>query len=119
MIRRLMASSAIVALMTAGAWTAQAQDQPADANQPAAVQQDATGANQGAAATAEQDRGDRHTFRRIGEVMATGASRYDIARFGAEAMRFSPRQADLLIVAGRVTIKMMPTCALSMTSAMA
>lgn len=42
------------------------------------------------------------------EVMATGASRYDIARFGAEAMRFSPRQADLLIVAGRVGIKMMP-----------
>jgi NADH-quinone oxidoreductase subunit B len=42
------------------------------------------------------------------EVMATGASRYDIARFGAEAMRFSPRQADLLIVAGRVAIKMMP-----------
>src|SRR6478672_8303533 len=42
------------------------------------------------------------------EVMATGASRYDIARFGAEAMRFSPRQSDLLIVAGRVTTKMMP-----------
>ena len=42
------------------------------------------------------------------ELMATGASRYDIARFGAEAMRFSPRQSDLLIVAGRVTIKMMP-----------
>ncbi|NLU20996.1 MAG: NADH-quinone oxidoreductase subunit NuoB [Phycisphaerae bacterium] len=42
------------------------------------------------------------------EVMAVGASRYDIARFGAEAMRFSPRQADLLIVAGRVGIKMMP-----------
>jgi NADH-quinone oxidoreductase subunit B len=42
------------------------------------------------------------------EVMATGASRYDIGRFGAEAMRFSPRQADLLIVAGRVGIKMMP-----------
>ncbi len=42
------------------------------------------------------------------EVMATGASRYDIARFGAEVMRFSPRQADLLIVAGRVAIKMMP-----------
>jgi NADH-quinone oxidoreductase subunit B len=42
------------------------------------------------------------------EVMALGASRYDIARFGAEAMRFSPRQADLLICAGRVAIKMMP-----------
>ena len=42
------------------------------------------------------------------ELMATGSSRYDIARFGAEAMRFSPRQADLLIVAGRVGIKTMP-----------
>ena len=42
------------------------------------------------------------------ELMATAASRYDLARFGAEAMRFSPRQSDLLIVAGRVTIKMMP-----------
>ena len=42
------------------------------------------------------------------ELMATGASRYDIARFGAEAMRFSPRQSDLLIVAGRVSIKEMP-----------
>ncbi|HEY3242558.1 MAG TPA: NADH-quinone oxidoreductase subunit NuoB [Phycisphaerae bacterium] len=42
------------------------------------------------------------------ELMATGASRYDIARFGAEAMRFSPRQCDLMIVAGRVAIKMMP-----------
>ncbi len=42
------------------------------------------------------------------ELMATGASRYDIARFGAEAMRFSPRQCDLLIVAGRVVMKMMP-----------
>ncbi len=42
------------------------------------------------------------------ELMATGASRYDIARFGAEVMRFSPRQCDLLIVAGRVAIKMMP-----------
>lgn len=42
------------------------------------------------------------------ELMATGASRYDIGRFGAEAMRFSPRQSDLLIVAGRVAIKMMP-----------
>jgi len=42
------------------------------------------------------------------ELMAVGCARYDIARFGAEAMRFSPRQSDLLIVAGRVTIKMMP-----------
>ncbi len=42
------------------------------------------------------------------ELMATGASRYDIARFGAEAMRFTPRQCDLLICAGRVAIKMMP-----------
>src|SRR5688500_20136572 len=42
------------------------------------------------------------------ELMATASSRYDLARFGAEAMRFSPRQADLMIVAGRVTIKMMP-----------
>jgi NADH-quinone oxidoreductase subunit B len=42
------------------------------------------------------------------ELMATGASRFDIARFGAEAMRCTPRQADLLIVAGRVAIKMLP-----------
>jgi len=42
------------------------------------------------------------------ELMAVGCARYDIARFGAEAMRFSPRQSDLMIVAGRVTIKMMP-----------
>jgi NADH-quinone oxidoreductase subunit B len=42
------------------------------------------------------------------ELMATGASRHDIARFGAEVMRFSPRQCDLLIVAGRVVMKMMP-----------
>jgi len=42
------------------------------------------------------------------ELMATGASRYDIGRFGAEAMRFTPRQCDLLIVAGRVAIKSMP-----------
>ncbi len=42
------------------------------------------------------------------EVMATGASRYDLARFGAEVIRFSPRQSDLLICAGRVAIKMMP-----------
>jgi len=42
------------------------------------------------------------------ELMATGASRYDIGRFGAEAMRFTPRQCDLLICAGRVAIKTMP-----------
>ena len=42
------------------------------------------------------------------ELMATAASRYDIARFGAEAMRFSPRQCDLMIVAGRVVMKMLP-----------
>lgn len=42
------------------------------------------------------------------ELMAVGASRFDIARFGAEVMRFSPRQCDLLIVAGRVAMKMMP-----------
>ena len=42
------------------------------------------------------------------ELMATGASRFDIARFGAEAMRFSPRQCDLMIVAGRVVMKMVP-----------
>jgi NADH-quinone oxidoreductase subunit B len=42
------------------------------------------------------------------ELMATGASRYDIARFGAEAMRFTPRQSDLMICAGRVAIKMLP-----------
>lgn len=42
------------------------------------------------------------------ELMATASSRFDIARFGAEVMRFSPRQADLLIVAGRVSIKMLP-----------
>jgi NADH-quinone oxidoreductase subunit B len=42
------------------------------------------------------------------ELMATGASRHDIARFGAEAMRFSPRQCDLMIVAGRIVMKMLP-----------
>src|ERR1700716_1004749 len=40
------------------------------------------------------------------EVMAAGASRFDIARFGAEVMRFSPRQSDVMIVAGTVTYKM-------------
>ena len=38
------------------------------------------------------------------ELMATASSRYDLARFGAEAMRFSPRQSDLMLVAGRVSI---------------
>ena len=42
------------------------------------------------------------------ELMATAASRYDIARFGSEAMRFSPRQCDLMLVAGRVVMKMVP-----------
>jgi NADH-quinone oxidoreductase subunit B len=42
------------------------------------------------------------------ELMATACSRYDLARFGAEVMRFSPRQSDLLIVAGRIAIKTMP-----------
>ena len=42
------------------------------------------------------------------ELMAVGASRFDIARFGAEVMRFSPRQCDLMIIAGRVAMKMMP-----------
>jgi NADH-quinone oxidoreductase subunit B len=42
------------------------------------------------------------------ELMATAASRHDLARFGSEAMRFSPRQCDLMIVAGRVVMKMIP-----------
>jgi len=42
------------------------------------------------------------------ELMATASSRFDLARFGAEVMRFSPRQCDLMIVAGRVVMKMLP-----------
>jgi NADH-quinone oxidoreductase subunit B len=42
------------------------------------------------------------------ELMAALASRFDLARFGAEAIRFSPRQSDLMIVGGRVAVKMMP-----------
>jgi NADH-quinone oxidoreductase subunit B len=42
------------------------------------------------------------------ELMATLSSRYDLARFGAEVIRFSPRQSDLMIVSGRIALKMMP-----------
>jgi NADH-quinone oxidoreductase subunit B len=42
------------------------------------------------------------------EMMAAGAGRYDLARFGMEVFRASPRQADLMIVAGRVSNKMAP-----------
>jgi NADH-quinone oxidoreductase subunit B len=42
------------------------------------------------------------------EMMATLCADYDMARFGAEAVRFSPRQADLLIVAGIINTKMAP-----------
>ncbi len=42
------------------------------------------------------------------EMMATGAGHYDLARFGMETFRASPRQADLMIVAGRVSQKMAP-----------
>lgn len=42
------------------------------------------------------------------EMMATAASRYDMARFGMEVFRASPRQSDVMIVAGRVSQKMAP-----------
>ncbi len=42
------------------------------------------------------------------ELMATASSRFDLSRFGAEVMRFTPRQCDLMIVAGRVVMKMLP-----------
>jgi NADH-quinone oxidoreductase subunit B len=42
------------------------------------------------------------------EFMSTASSRFDISRFGSERVSFSPRQADLLVVAGRVVVKMMP-----------
>jgi len=42
------------------------------------------------------------------EMMSTLSGTYDLARFGAEVVRFSPRQADMLIVAGTITTKMSP-----------
>jgi NADH-quinone oxidoreductase subunit B len=42
------------------------------------------------------------------EMMASGGPRFDIARFGAEVFRPSPRQSDMMIVAGAVTLKMSP-----------
>ena len=44
------------------------------------------------------------------EMMAAVAPRFDLARFGAEVFRFSPRQSDLMIIAGTLTYKMAPAC---------
>ncbi len=49
------------------------------------------------------------------EMMTTGAGRYDLARFGMEVFRGSPRQADLMIVAGRVSRRWRPSCDRSTT----
>jgi NADH-quinone oxidoreductase subunit B len=42
------------------------------------------------------------------EMMSSLAGRFDMSRFGSEVIRFSPRQSDLMIVSGRISIKMMP-----------
>ena len=42
------------------------------------------------------------------EFMSVAAARYDLSRFGAEVVRFSPRQADLMIVAGTISMKQAP-----------
>lgn len=42
------------------------------------------------------------------EMMATFMPKYDASRFGSEVLKFSPRQSDLLIVSGRISLKMMP-----------
>ena len=42
------------------------------------------------------------------EFMSMAASKYDLARFGAEAMRFSPRQSDMMLILGTITNKMAP-----------